>query len=189
MNRAFQHVATAVLLGAATACGGFLRPGRAQEEAKVREPLADWGWESGVTFVFSDARFNERADYSAQIGFHDGKRSRVVGSGDLYVAEWDEIRTPWYRLWVPADSALHLKVRLVHRSGGVTEAEYTLQPIRRTGIYWVFLDVVDRDPREFARWRLDRRSYPLHPTASARPGESLWISYWGHGMGCPDCPL
>lgn len=190
----FARMVGAALVCAAAACAG-LTPTGAELSTAFEPPRS---WDAGVFFVFRDSSFVpsvddsalvRRADYATTIEFRDGVRKRVITSSDLFDAPTGESRTPWYRLRPDrSGSRTVVLVTLNHASGGQTTAEYPLT-IQRDEYVTVYADVYRRDPGErYISMPPHRRSFPLHPSARAQPGDSLWISHAARNRECFDCP-
>jgi hypothetical protein len=142
-----------------------------------------------VYFVFYDSTFVPDADYATTIEFDDGVRQRVVTARDLFDAPTGERRTPWYRLRPGADGASTvIRVTLQHTSGARTTADYPVT-VNRDEFATVLARVYTRDPNEwYISMPRERKSFPLHPSARAQPGDSLWISHAARSRDCFDCP-
>lgn len=179
---------------AASSCAG-ITPTGADLSTAFEPPRS---WDAAVYFVFIDSTWvprpelsiiSPRADYATAIEFHDGIRQRVITSEDQFDAPTGERRTPWYRLQ-PGPNGVETVVRVTlhHRSGGRTTAEYPLTVLRDEYVT-VRADVYTRDPDEwYISMPLHRRSFPLHPSTRAQPGDSLWISHAARNRECFDCP-
>lgn len=191
---AFARLVGAALVCAAPACAG-LTPTAAELSTAFEPPQ---GWDAAVFFVFrdsafvpsaDDSAFVTRPDYAATIEFDDGVRQRVVTSRDLFDAPTGESRTPWYRLRPGRGGAvLVVRVTLDHAGGGRTTAEYPLT-IQRDEYVSVYAGVYTGNPREmYLSMPRDPRPFPLHRSARAQPGDSLWISHAVRNRECFDCP-
>lgn len=184
----------AALTCAAPSCAGFTPTGA--DLSTAFEPPQSW--DAAVYFVFIDSTFvpssdisviSPKADYATTVEFHDGAQRRVITSEDQFDAPTGERRTPWYRLR-PGSSGVETVVRVTlhHRSGGRTTAEYPLTVLRDEYVT-VLADVYTRDPNEwYISMPRHRRSFPLHPSARAQPGDSLWISHAATNRECFGCP-
>jgi hypothetical protein len=180
-----------VLSGVTSACAG-LTPTEADLSTAFEPPRS---WQAAIFFDFVDSTFvpdaadARRADYATTIEFHDGTRWRVVTARDQFDAPTGERRTPWYRLR-PGRSGVPVAVRvfLDHAGGGRTTADYALT-IQRGEFVNVLAMVYTRDPNE---WYISmpryRKAFPLHPSARASPGDSLWIMHAARGRECFGCP-
>jgi hypothetical protein len=191
---AFARLIGAAAVCAASACVG-LTPTGAELSTAFEPPQS---WDAGVFFVFrdssfvpsaDDSAFAPSADYATTIEFYDGARQRVITSRDLFDAPTGESRTPWYRLRPDrAGAELVVHVTLEHAGGGRTTAEYPLTA-HRDEYVTVYADVYTRDSGErYLSMPPHRRSFPLHPSARAQPGDSLWISHATRNRECFDCP-
>lgn len=155
-------------------------------------------WDAAVFFVFrdsafipnaEDSAFARRADFATTIELSDGARRRLITSRDLFDAPTGEQRTPWYRLRPNRNGAKTvIRVILSHAGGGQTIAEYPLT-IQRDEFVSVYADVYTRDPDEsYMTMPRHRKSFPLHPSARAQIGDSLWISHAARNRECFGCP-
>lgn len=190
----FARLVGAALICAAPGCAGLMPTG-ADQSAAFEPPRS---WDAAVFFSFidssfvpsaDDSAFVRRADYATTIEFHDGVRQRVITSRDLFDAPTGERRTPWYRLR-PNESGAETVVRVTldHASGGRTTAEYPLT-VQRDEYVAVLAEVYTRDPGEwYISMPRHRKSFPLHPSARAQPGDSLWISHAARNRECFGCP-
>lgn len=184
----------AALTCAAPSCAG-LTPTGADLSTAFEPPRS---WDAAVYFVFIDSTWvpspdhsiiSPRPDYATTIEFHDGIRQRVITSEVQFDAPTGESRTPWYRLRSgPSGVETVVRVTLHHRSGGRTTAEYPLTVLRDEYVT-VRADVYTHDPNEwYISMPRHRRSFPLHPSARAQPGDSLWISHAARNRECFGCP-
>jgi hypothetical protein len=179
------RLAGAALLCAAPACVG-LAPTGAELSTAFEPPRS---WDAAVLFSFGDSAFVPHADYATRIEFHDGVQQRVLTSRDLFDAPTGEKRTPWFRLH-PGRSGAPVAVRVIleHASGARTTADYPLT-IQRDEYVSLYAIVYKRDPNEwYISMPTERKSYSLHPTARAQPGDSLWISHAARNRECFGCP-
>jgi hypothetical protein len=187
-------LAGAALVCAASACAGFT-PTSAELSNAFEPPPS---WDAAVLFVFRDSTFVPnaddsalvvKADYAATIEFYDGVRRRLITSRDQFDAPTGERRTSWYRLHPDErGAATTVRVTLNHASGAQTTAEYPLT-VHRNEYVSVYADVYARDPGErYISMPQHRQSFPLHQTARAQPGDSLWISHAARNRECFECP-
>jgi len=146
-------------------------------------------WKAAVFFVFPDSTFLPDADYATTVEFHDGAQQRVLTARDLFDAPTGERRTPWYRLRPARNGTTSVvRVTLQHASGERTTADYPLT-ILPDEYVTVLARVYTRDPSEwYISMPQHRKSFPLHPSARARPGDSLWIEHAGRNRECFGCP-
>lgn len=187
MNTSFSpaRVVVAALLCAASACAG-LTPTSTDLSTAFEPPRS---WDAAVLFAFGDSAFVPHADYATRIEFHDGVRQRVLTARDLFDAPTGEKRTPWFRLR-PGRSGAPVAVRVIleHPNGAQTVADYPLT-VRRDEYVSLEAIVYTRDPNE---WYISmpphRKSFPLHPSARAQAGDSLWIFHGARNRECFGCP-
>ncbi len=184
------------LIGAAGTCiasACAIPPPAESDLSTAFEPPRSW--QAAVFFDVVDSTFvsdvadARRADYAARIEFHDGVRWRVVTSRDLFDAPTGERRTPWYRLR-PGRNGVPVAVRIIldHAGGGRTTADYALT-IQRDEFVNVLASVYTRDPNEwYISMPRHRKAFPLHPSARAAPGDSLWIMHAARNRECFGCP-
>lgn len=180
-----SRLIAAALLTSAPACAG-LSPTAADLSTAFEPPRS---WDAALFFVFGDSSFVPNADYATRIEFHDGTRTRTVAAADLFDAPTGERRTPWYRLRPDETGAtMVVRVTLEHTSGARTTADYPLI-IQRDEYVTLYAMVYTRDPGErYISMPRYHKSFPLHPSARAQPGDSLWISHAGRNRECFDCP-
>lgn len=184
-GRVHRWLIGAALLCAAPACVG-LTPTAGDLSTAFEPPRS---WDAALFFVFGDSTFLTDADYATRIEFHDGMRQRVVTAGDLFDAPTGERRTPWYRLRPNENGAtMVVRVTLEHASGARTTADYPIT-VQRDEYVSLYATVYTRDPDEwYISMPRDRKSFPLHPSARAQLGDSLWISHAARNRECFDCP-
>jgi hypothetical protein len=184
-RRNLQHLFGALLLCTASACAGVPTGGAGPSTAF--EPPETW--DAAVFFVFQDSLSDPNADYAASVEFHDGAERRVLTAKELFDAPTGERRTPWYRLR-PGRSGFTTVVRvtLEHAGRGRTTADYPLT-IQRDEYVTVRAVVYTRDPNEwYISMPRHHTSFPLHASARAQPGDSLWISHAARNRECFGCP-
>jgi hypothetical protein len=175
----------ATLVCTAPACAGLMPT--ATDISTAFEPPRSW--DAAIFFVFGDSAFVPNADYATRIEFHDGVRQRMITVSDLFDAPTGESRTPWYRLRPDrSGTTTVVRVTLEHASGAHTTADYPLT-IQRDEYVTLYATVYTRDPDEwYISMPRHRKAFPLHPSAHAQPGDSLWISHAGRNRECFDCP-
>jgi len=146
-------------------------------------------WDAAVFFTFADSAWVPGADYRTSIEFHDGSQQRTVTARDLFDAPTGETRTPWYRLRPGRDGfSTVVRITLEHAGGARTTADYPLT-IQRDEFVTVLARVYTRDRNEwYISMPRHRKSFPLHPSARAQPGDSLWVEHTGRNRECFDCP-
>lgn len=131
-------------------------------------------WDAAVAFDMWD---------SSRVGFFDGRRNRVVTSGDGSPEAHG--RTPYYRVHVQdsAPTAFHIRVR--HASGIVLTAEHPLR-IERDAFYTLAVRLGTYDRRSLGTNAY--RAYPIPASAQRLPSDSLYISWGARARGCWTCP-
>lgn len=179
---AFARRAGAALVLATSACAG-LPSSRTDASATDAPPRS---WDAAVTFIFSDSLVSPYVDHAMVIEFHDGVRQRVVTARDLGPGRPN---TPWYRVRPGrGGSTAVFRVTLEHAGGARTTAEHLIT-IAPDEFVRILVGVYTRDPNGVSLGMFQqRKSYPLHPDARARPGDSLWIEHGTRDRRCLNCP-
>lgn len=175
----------AALVCAAPACAG-VTPTASDLSTAIEPPRS---WDAAVFFSFTDSDRVPTADYKTSIEFHDGLRQRTATASDLFDSPIGETRTPWYRLRPGREGfSTVVRITLEHASGGRTTAEYPIT-IQRDEFVTVYAEVYTRDPNLlYMSMPPFRKSFPLHPSARAQPGDSLWVEHGARNRECFNCP-
>lgn len=176
-------------------CTSILHPGRSDDTSSAFEPPQSW--DSGVNFQFADSTYvwvtagtPPTVRFGAEVEFFDGRRYRKVRGSDLFTTEANELRTPWYRIWMPsgAEHPVTLRITIGDPQGERTVSEYPLN-VRLDDFYQIRFGVGTNDPRPGHIWiPNDLRSYPVPAGARTSPRDSLWVGWFVRGRDCFDCP-
>lgn len=184
---AIRHLALgAVLAFILSSCAAILSSAES-EVAPLTKPPASWP--SAIQFALDDPAVHPRVSHTTRVQFHDGSRIREVTHRDMVVLPTQDRATAWYRLRLPKQDSLTVRVILEHADGTHTVADYPLH-VRKDNFYEVFAVVYTRDPDRplWIGMPVDSRGYPLATPARAAPGDSLWISYRQISRECWSCP-
>ncbi|MBW3571064.1 MAG: hypothetical protein KY467_08150 [Gemmatimonadetes bacterium] len=180
-----------MLLVAAAGCSGLLSSSESTHTSRAFEPPQSW--EAGVVFLFRDSVADPGNRYGARVEFFDGAGRKVVASGrDLFRTESGEVRTPWYRIWLPRSGEYPATVRITigDSAGEQTVATYPLT-VKNDVFYYVRFGIASFDhagQRPTNPIVFGLRAYPVPAGARRAPGDSLWVSWVHRGRYCFDCP-
>lgn len=177
-------------------CTSILHPGRRDDTSADFEPPQSWV--AGVKFQFVDSTYVWVTEgtppsfrFGAEVEFFDGRSYRRVRGSDLFTTEANELRTPWYRIWMPEGSEypLELRIKIGDPQGERTVSEYPLN-VRADGFYQVRFGVgpVQRQRIPGGWIPNDLRTYPVPAGARTSSGDSLWVGWFSRVRECFDCP-
>jgi hypothetical protein len=176
-------------------CTTLLHSGLRDDTSSDFEPPQSWV--AGVNFQFVDSTYVWVTEgtpptlrFGAEVEFYDGRRHRRVRGPDLFTTDANELRTPWYRIWMPngLDYPLILRITIGDPQGERTVSEYPLNVVADQ-FYQIRFSVSTNDPHPRHIWiPHDLRGYPVPAGARTSPRDSLWIGWVVRGRECFGCP-
>lgn len=185
-----MRTVVAATIGAAVwGCAGALHAPASPSTSRDYEPPQPW--KSAVLFSFLDSTWLDEFPYGARIEFHDGQGTRSASGRDLFHHELGNVRTPWYRIWMPpsGEYATTIRVTISDASGQRSVAEYPLI-LKNDTFYFINFGVGTFDPGQRRHPGLvleGLRAFPVPAGARRAPGDSLWISHVTSDRDCFHC--
>lgn len=180
-----------LLLVGSGACSGLWIASGSSNASRAFEPPRSW--DAALVFLFADSVHDPATRYGARIEVFDGSGRKVVASGrDLFQAESGEVRTPWYRIWLPrsGEFAATLWITIGDGAGEHTVATYPLT-VKKDHFYSVVIGIASFEAtgqRPANPTVFDLRAYPVPAGARRVPGDSLWVGWVPRTRYCFDCP-